>query len=363
MLPFAAAAFAAEPPTAALSTAPPAAVLASRDEPAPEGRAPVSLKLALVPSVGIAAGADVPVDGVALGVLTMSPSVEGLDLQLAASWVDGKATGLQAAFGATVAGEVEGVQLTSGVAWAVGDVKLAQLSAGAAVAGGTVTGLQAAAGVSVADGVVGVQSAPVVVAQRVEGLQAGLLTVGDEVRGVQLGLLNVGRDVDGLQLGLVNVARTSKVSIAPLNFVGDGLHRVDVWASESAVGSAALKFGSKHVYTMLGAGWVNRTQPWWTFGGGFGLHLPAGPAWIELDDSVWSLAAGNVLVPGVHNKLRAQVGVDLVKGHLAPFAGVSVNTWWGLGEVAPRATRGLPEWADPTRSWVAWPGVHAGVSF
>lgn len=365
MLPFLTAAHAAapaDPPVAALAAPqalPPAAALSGGDAPP----APTALKLALVPSVGLSAGPDVPVDGLAVGVFAMSPSVKGVDAELGLSWVDGEVQGFQGALGATVAGEVDGIQATSGLAIARGDVRMAQLSAGAALAGGTVYGLQAASGLVVADGVQGLQTSSVAVADHVDGVQAALVSVAGDLRGAQFGLVNVGRDVDGLQLGLVNVARTSKVSIAPLNFVGDGLHRVDVWTSESAVGSAAVKFGSKHVYTLLGAGWVNPEQPWWSFGAGFGVHVPAGPAWLEIDDSAWSLAAGNVLVPGVQNKLRAQIGVDLWKHHLAPFAGVSVNTWWGTGSVAPKAVDGLPEWADSSREWVAWPGVHAGVSF
>jgi hypothetical protein len=350
-----AAAYAAEPPTATLA-GPPAS-------PADEARV-TGLKVSLAPGVGLSASPETAVDGLGLGVFSMSPSFRGLDAELAVSWVEGPMTGVQTAVGLTVAHDVDGMQASSGLAWARGDVTLAQLSAGASIAEGNVRGLQASSGLSVAGGTVtGLQTAPLVVADGVDGVQAGVLSIADHVRGAQFGVVNVGGDVNGLQLGVVNVARTSKVSIAPLNFVGDGLHRVDVWASESAVGSIAAKFGSRHVYTLVGAGLVNPNQPWWTFGGGFGVHLPTGPVWLEVDDSVWSLAAGNVLVPGFHNKLRAQVGVDLVKGHLAPFAGVSINTWYGLGKVAPRAVGGLPEWADTTRRVVAWPGVHAGVSF
>lgn len=363
MLPFVASlAAAAEPPAATLAPPPPAAVRATPADEEPAD-APVSLKVSVLPGVGVAAGADRAIDGLGIGAVSMSPAVTGLDAELGVSWVDGPMSGLQTALGLVVADDVDGVQASLGLTWARGDVSLAQLSSGAAVAEGDLRGVQAAAGLGVVGGTAtGLQAAPVVVAGGVDGVQAGLLTVGGAVRGAQFGLLNVGRDVNGLQLGLVNVARTSKVSIAPLNFVGDGLHRVDVWASDSAVGSLAVKFGSRHVYTLLGAGWVNPTQPWWTFGGGLGVHLPTGPVWLEIDDTVWSLAAGNVLVPGIHDKLRASVGVDLYKHHLAPFAGVSVNTWYGIGRVAPRAV-GLPEYADSTRKVVAWPGVHAGVSF
>jgi hypothetical protein len=95
MFPFvAAAALAAEPPPAATLAPPPAL---SSSSPA-EGRT-VATKLALVPGVGLNAGTHVSVDGLAAGVFAMSPEVEGVDLELAASWVDGRMAGAQLGLG------------------------------------------------------------------------------------------------------------------------------------------------------------------------------------------------------------------------------------------------------------------------
>jgi hypothetical protein len=181
------------------------------------------------------------------------------------------------------------------------------------------------------------------------------------VDGLQLGLVNVGGDVKGVQLGLVNVARTSQVSIAPINLVADGLHKLDVWTSESAVANAGLKFGSKNVYTLLAVGWVSPTDGWWTWGGGFGVHLGKDPLWLEADATTWGVSRGQVVAPGVHGKLRAQVGLELAE-HFAPFAGVSMNTWVGEGSVWPRAI-GLPSSPEDEHRVVTWPGFHAGISF
>jgi len=211
-----------------------------------------------------------------------------------------------------------------------------------------VQGLQASAGVNLAMDVVGVQMAP--------------LNVSGDLEGLQLGVVNVGRDVKGVQLGVVNVARKSDISIGVLNFIGNGLHRVDLYTSESAIGTAAIKFGSRHLYTLIGAGWVAPSEPHWTFGGGFGVHMPMGHAWFEADGSAWSIAEGNRILPGVHNKLRAQVGFDLARNHIAPFAGVSMNVWSGDGRILPRAV-GLPSTSRDDGRWVAWPGFHAGISF
>jgi hypothetical protein len=337
----------------------------------------VPFRVVLVPGFGLGAHPDANVQGVSLGMWSMADSLEGFDAELVGSWVDGHVAGIQASVAANVAGEVDGAQLATGVNWARGDaaVQLAaginvaegdvngvQGSAGINIAGGDVQGVQATAGVNVAKSIHGLQgTAGVNVADEVQGLQAAPLNVAADVEGAQVGIVNVGGSVEGVQLGIVNVAKHSDVSIGLLNFIGDGLHRVDVWASESAIGTAGVKFGSRHVYTLLGAGWVGPDQPYWTYGGGFGVHLPARPLWVEVDGSVWAIADGGYVLPGLHNKLRAQVGLDIAP-HFAPFAGVSMNLWTGYGDVLPRAV-GIPSTHNQDEKMVWWPGFHAGVSF
>jgi len=350
------------PPAAAVSQpddAPVEAVRAVRAVPDE-----VAFRITVLPGMGMNAAPDARVDGFSTGFVGQARQVDGIDGQLGVSVVAGRVDGVQASGLLSMAEEVDGVQLSATANLVEGDVEMMQLSGAVNSAGGDVLGLQGAGAVNLAGGeVVGVQAAGAVnIAEAVDGIQAAPLNITDRAKGVQAGVVNVGGDVDGLQLGVVNVARTSKVSIAPLNFIGDGLHRVDVWASESAVVSGGVKFGSRHVYTLLAAGWVGQDQPWWTFGGGFGVHLQRDRLWAEVDDSVWGVASGNVLAPGVHNKLRLQVGVDLVDRHVAPFAGVSVNTWFGTGQITPRA-RDLPSRLAEGGRVVTWPGIHAGISF
>jgi hypothetical protein len=367
--------------TAALAQdAPPPPAAAVVGTPTVQPAETVSLRLSVLPGVGLGAAPDARVDGISLGLASHAASLNGIDAELGWSWVDGPVDGVQASTGFNVAHDLDGLQLAAGANWARGSVTMGQLAGGANLAEGDVSGLQGAGFLNVATGrLSGVQASGFLnvatgsgsegiqatgglnVAGDLEGLQAAPMNVAGHVNGAQIGLVNVGGDVQGLQLGLVNIARTSDVSIAPLNFIGDGLHEVEVWTSESAVANVGVKFGSKYVYTLVGAGWVNVTQPWWTFGGGLGVHLPVDPLWFEIDDSAWAVASGNVLAPGVHNKLRAQVGLQLAE-HLAPFAGVSINTWVGSGAVWPRAV-GLPSRITAGQRIVTWPGVHAGVSF
>lgn len=351
-------------PTLAAEPEVPAVTVTRRDAPA-DAPETVSLRVSVLPGIGIGASPEAAIDGLSVGLVSRAAALDGVDAQLGLSWVDGP---------------VDGVQGSAFASWARGDLALAQLSGAVGLVGGDLSGVQGAGGLNVVLGRMdGLQGAGGMNAAlgggsglqgaggmnlaggAFDGVQAAPLNVARDLEGLQVGLVNVGRDVRGVQLGLVNVARTSQVSIAPINLIGDGLHRLDVWTSESAVGTAALKFGSKHVYTLIGAGWVNPGQAWWTWGGGLGVHLPVRPVWLEVDGTAWGVARGNVLAPGVHGKLRAQVGVDLAK-HLAPFAGVSVNTWTGDGSVAPRAI-GLPSSREGQGRFVAWPGLHAGVSF
>ncbi|MEZ4237075.1 MAG: hypothetical protein R3F59_13160 [Myxococcota bacterium] len=317
--------------------------------------APAAVRLSALPNVGWHAAPDEGLGSFGFGLVSRQTTADGVDLQMIASWVDGRMRGSQISPVVNVAGDVQGLQIAMGANWSRDDVRFSQLSMGANVAEEDVFGFQGTMGANVARGArrrAGVdgrehrardglgRGAGVerhqhrAAARRGAGRALGL---ADDIAGVQLGLVNLGRNVDGLQLGLVNVAKTSKVSIAPINLIEDGLHHVDVWVSESAVGAAALKFGSRNMYTLLGVGWVNPKQRWWTFGGGWGVHLQRDDLWIEADDSVWGLANANVLAPGVQNRLRLQGGWAL-REHLQPFVGASLNTWVGTGAVWPRPT-------------------------
>ena len=337
-------------------------------------------RITVVPGLGMNAAADSDVDGLSVGLLGRAKSLEGIDGQAFLSWVDGDVQGAQlSGFVSTAGGAVEGVQgsgffnyaagadlQASGFAnLATGDVAYGQLSGFANVATGDVHGVQGSGFLNVATGgeFNGVQaSGGLNISGDLTGVQAGLVNVGKEVDGIQAGLLNVGTQTHGLSLGLVNIAKESDaVTLAPFNFIGNGIHNVDIWASESSAVTIDAKFGGKYVYTLLGAGTVRINDPWWTFGFGMGAHIPAKLAWLEVDASGWGIASGNQLAPGVHSKLRGTVGLNLSK-HFQPFVGASANTWWSDGSVTARAS-GLPVGKARQGRVTSWPGVHAGVQF
>lgn len=259
-----------------------------------------SLKVSLLPGLGWQAAGDRSVDGLSIGLMTRSPVVDGVDIAVV-SVVTEEMSSVQVGGALATAGHVDGVVI-----------------------------------------------APITVVRSFDGSTFGLLNLAGDGQGAMFGLVNVARTLDGPAFGLVNV-------------VGDGLFRVDMWASESSVANVGLKVGSKVTYTLVGAGWVRPGGPWWTAGGGFGLHLPARFAWFEVDLSGWMVAEGNAVLPGGHGKLRAQVGLPIAR-HFQPFAGASLNGWWGNGQVWPVWVGDGP-WGRFGERTAAWPGVHAGVSW
>ncbi len=360
--------------SASALASPPSDGSSTRTEPPPP-RQIVSAGIAVAPGIGWNASPDDAVHGTSLGLLTHHHSVRGLQLALA-SWADhgvrgaqasslvavsgGLSTGFQGAGLVTVAEHQRGLQ-GAGVFAMADTLEGVQASAIAALAR-DVEGLQATAFLGVADELRGVQATGGVnLARELTGTQLGLLNIGRCVQGAQVGLVNIGGHVRGAQLGLLNVARrVDGTSVGALSLIGNGLHEVDIWTSESATTIADVKVGGRHVYTLVGAGLLQPRSDGWTLGVGWGVHIPVGRAWLEADASAWGLARGSAVVPGVHGKLRASAGVQL-HDHVAPFVGLSLNGWLGDGSVMPRADGGPGVWS---RSGAAtWPGLHAGVQF
>ena len=108
----------------------------------------------------------------------------------------------------------------------------------------SVNGVQAAGVFNMAEGFRGIQAAGIYnVAGDMSGLQAAaIFNVAKRVDGVQVGLVNVADEVEGLQLGLVNIARDG--------VQGAGLY----YEPESDWLFAYFQNGSRHLYTVLGAG-------------------------------------------------------------------------------------------------------------
>ncbi|MBI5528906.1 MAG: caspase family protein [Deltaproteobacteria bacterium] len=292
-------------------------------------------------SLNIIYGESARLHGIAVGMAHMvGESVEGVQMSLGFNYVgrpirlfrpEGAApppepelsevsvTGAQLAFGFNYAGSgVHGVQWANGFNWGNGDVFGAQFATGFNWAGAQLSGVQFAAAFNVAkDDMRGVQAAAgfnwvhdtfagaqlaagfnradimtggqlaagANIADVIHGAQFALVNVAGTA-GAQIGLVNVGSDVEGLQLGLVNVAEeVDGVSFALLPIVKNGYRRATLWGGDVHMVNMGVKLGSRHVYTVLGAGLSPDVSPnRWSAQFGLGGHVPlASGLFLDID--------------------------------------------------------------------------------
>jgi hypothetical protein len=189
-------------------------------------------------------------------------------LAVGLNYVGGSLDGLQAVSGANVVqGDFRGAQLSAGANYAAGKVDGAQLAAGINASGGAARGVQlagglnlatafrgvqAAGGASLAGTMTGLQLSPVNLAGDVNGLQLGVVSYAHQMSGAQVGVVNVSARSRGFKLGVVNIAREHDgEAIGIINLIGDGIHSVAAYATDTMLSNVAVKLGSRHVYTSL----------------------------------------------------------------------------------------------------------------
>ncbi|MEZ4464911.1 MAG: hypothetical protein R3F43_10535 [bacterium] len=164
-------------------------------------------------------------------------------------------------------GDLDGAQLAGALTINSGAVDGAQLAGAVNLAGGHVEGLQAAGAVNVAGA-------------GHEGLQiAGAFNLSKDFEGAQIGVVNVADHADGLQIGIVNVASSMRgVPIGLFNFIGDGIHEVEIGATDVAPASLSVRLGSRYFYTTWSAG-ARFTEDLYFVGLGLGGRMPVSAAW------------------------------------------------------------------------------------
>lgn len=327
-----------------------AMVMAMADEPAPDAVAPASVdvQLVVVPGLGWNADGGAAVDGVSGGLITVRASaVDGVQGALIVAMTDGVVDGAQGALVVAKAGAVRGVQ--GALVGTVAD---------------EVQGVQISGTFTAARHVEGAQIAQVVaVAEEIDGAQVATVTVAGRVDGAQVGLVNVAGRADGVQVGLVNVAKEAHgATIGALNFVGNGYNRVVVTGGSANVANVSAHLGGvAGPYTTIGAGLVRFGEPWWTFGGGMGVHVPTpGPLFFNLEGTAWGVVDGVYLADGLLGKARLSVGIELGP-RLAILASGGLDGWVGRGVVTPVVTS-LPTWG-PRDARKIWPGFDVGMTF
>jgi hypothetical protein len=352
------------------------------------GRFPVSVEL--VPGLGFGGGQRTHFGyGLAIG---RSAEIQGLALASAISLVDGPLQGLQLSGAMGVSGMVTGAQVSGAISVSRGPTLGLQVAGAVNHTTSTLRGLQLAGAVNHVggsedvematigwqiagainrtEGLRGMQIAGAVnVAGPVQGVQLSVLNVGGDVDGAQIGVFNVARSVRGLQLGVVNVADSlDGLPLGLVSVVGDGQFHLQAWASDLVPTNVSLKYGSRHVYTLLTIGReLQRPQDAqrWAIGAGLGGHLPLGRFYLEVDASAYNVRRRIIETSddAVLAQARLVGGVKLLP-RLSLFAGVTANVLTDWGERTWDEQLGLGprlELGGSGARVALWPGLVGGV--
>lgn len=211
-------------------------------------------------------------------------------------------TGFQGGGIFNIAGEVEAGGQGAGIFnYTTGNLSYFQAGGIFNYVGGTLTGFQAGGITNIAKGeVTGVQIAGLLnlTDAAVNGVQAaGLINCGKDVAGVQVGLINIAHEVDGVQVGLINIAHEYRSGI-PIGLVcigKNGIFNLDFFYDSEGRTHLALRLGSHNVYGLLTASLVPETEPLlWSFGAGFGVHIPSEPFYFDIDLSCHLMNEGPI---------------------------------------------------------------------
>jgi hypothetical protein len=186
-----------------------------------------------------------------VGANTVNAWFSGLQTTVGANIVGSDVHGVQMAVGANVAGgRLSGAQLGVGANVVSDDSNGWQVASGANVAAHGLRGAQIAAGINYAGAISGAQIAPINTAGKVDGLQLGVINVVGEGAGGQVGVLNLAKHSRGFTFGVLNIAgKHDGEAFGLVNLIGDGIHSVALYATESMLGNLSLKLGSRHLYT------------------------------------------------------------------------------------------------------------------
>ena len=317
-----------------------------------------------------------------LGVNVADQFMRGTQLTIGANILRGPGRGTQLAVGvnfdadsfhgaalssgANIAlADFTGAQLTSGANWVEGPMAGAQLAAGinvarggghgAALAGGMNLalahwqGAQLAGGVNLAEDIAGAQIAPLNLASSSSGLQLGVANLAGDETGAQIGVVNVARRSRGFKLGVVNIAGAHDGdTFGIVNVIGNGIHDVAVYATDSMLSNVALELGSRHIYTSYIFGYqpgdalVAGTGPdqfhrgtrriGYGLGVGYRQPLLAGPLrFLAIEVSGMSILSDFSAMNNtpIWASTRAVAGLQIYRG-LTAIAGLSDNATIGL---------------------------------
>ena len=288
-----------------------------------------------------------------VGANLAAESFRGAQLASGANVVLGDFRGAQLAAGANwIDGDMHGAQLGAGVNVARGGGRGAQLAGGLNLTLGRWHGAQLAGGANLADQMSGAQLAPLNIASVSSGAQLGVVNVAADETGAQLGVANVARRSRGFKLGVINVASEHDGdTIGLVNVIGNGIHDVAVYATDTMLSNVELQLGSRHIYTSYIFGYqpgdgLSGTGPeqfhrgtrriGYGLGLGYRQPLALGPVrFLAIEASAMSIVSdfSSASNTPLWASTRAVVGIQILPG-LSAIAGISDNAtiaWDGKG--------------------------------
>ncbi|MBN2359193.1 MAG: caspase family protein [Deltaproteobacteria bacterium] len=355
------------------------------------------IELALVPEWSTNLALDDPINFFSLTLLHgRTVNLFGLGLGLLAHRVEHALYGLQVGTATSIAlGDLYGGQIAVGFNYAAAprfalqmaaganmarrSFNIGQLAIGSNLAHGSLHGAQIAAGFNLVEG--DLNGAQIALAganlacQTTRGLQLGLVNIGDHVVGTQVGLVNVADRIQGAQIGAVNISRDMDgIPFGPIGIVRSGMFRIDAWTDDVSLVSVALKYGSRHGYTLLNVGGQPLLeQIHWYAGGGLGARARLLPQlFLEADFTVnyiirrhWGWRANLSPGPDMLQRARLSAGWQLLP-NVAVVGGVSWN--FLISYLLHGADM---SWMPPSIKYtfheevdvVMWPGFFLGIEF
>ena len=256
-----------------------------------------------------------------------------------------------------------GVQAAGVVSLAGLDVSGVQASGVVNIAGSTVTGTQLGGVFNYArEDVTGAQVSGVAnYVRRIRGAQVSLVNISSTVTGAQIGLINIAGVVRGTQIGLINISREMNgVPFGLLSLSRDGQQHLEIWRSLKGSYQAAFRLGTRYAYTLFRFGYEQDSDPVrWSYGLGFGIHLPFYPFYVNVDASIRSMHEGfdewyDTDAINLLPELRAVAGFRF-GSRIALFAGGSVRFFFPGGYPDPDVED------DPNRVFHMKPSVIIGA--
>ncbi|MCO4763259.1 MAG: caspase family protein [Myxococcales bacterium] len=231
--------------------------------------------------------------------------MRGVQIAGAVNLVGGAAAATQVAGAVNIARETSGAQIAGAVNISGGKAAGWQVAGALNLARGTVTGWQLAGSVNIA--------------KRLEGLQLAVFNIAGQSSGVQFGIFNFagGDSSDAEAFGLINIIR-------------NGYNHVELWTSDTGLVNVGLKFGGKHLYTIVMVGAQQQGTEAMEFGLGWGGHFQlSDKLYLDVDAITGSILTENnpARVEDLVVRTRIMAGYRIFNS-LAVFGGIKGN--WAI---------------------------------